>query len=162
MELKKNTEIYYYQIETWHQLDQYLDLSQQLKTNDLIFKILHEVYTINLNHMVILVSSTSICWRLFVNTSKLSNIYVSSGVIQSLPGPGHPGSQGRWLIIRICVIWLDLPLLVLNFTHSAIWTLCLTLKTTFWPTFTSVTCQSEERAWPGYLQCWWTILPFIA
>ena len=69
MELnKKNNEIYYYQIETWHQLDQDLDLSQQLKTNDLIFKILHEVYTINLNHMVILVSSTSICWRLFVNT----------------------------------------------------------------------------------------------
>ena len=37
MEFKKNTEIYYYQIETWHQLDQYLDQSQQLKTNDLIF-----------------------------------------------------------------------------------------------------------------------------
>ena len=38
MELnKKNNEIYYYQIETWHQLDQDLDLSQQLKTNDLIF-----------------------------------------------------------------------------------------------------------------------------
>ena len=38
MELnKKNYEIYYYQIETWHQLDQDLDLSQQLKTNDLIF-----------------------------------------------------------------------------------------------------------------------------
>ena len=34
---KKNNEIYYYQIETWHQLDQDLDLSQQLKTNDLIF-----------------------------------------------------------------------------------------------------------------------------
>ena len=40
MELKKkkNAEIYYYQIETWHQLDQDLDLSQQLKTNDLIFR----------------------------------------------------------------------------------------------------------------------------
>ena len=38
MELnKKNNKIYYYQIETWHQLDQDLDLSQQLKTNDLIF-----------------------------------------------------------------------------------------------------------------------------
>ena len=38
MELKKkNNEIYYHQIETWHQLDQDLDLSQQLKTNDLIF-----------------------------------------------------------------------------------------------------------------------------
>ena len=38
MELnKKNNEIYYYQIETWHQLDQDLDLSQQLKTNGLIF-----------------------------------------------------------------------------------------------------------------------------
>ena len=58
---KNNNEIYYYQIETWHQLDQDLDLSQQLKTNDLIFWILREVYTINLNHMVILVSSTSIC-----------------------------------------------------------------------------------------------------
>ena len=69
LNLKRYTEIYYYQIETWHQLDQDLDLSQQLKTNDLIFSFLHEVYTINLNHMVILVSSTSICWRLFVNTS---------------------------------------------------------------------------------------------
>ena len=66
-------------------------------------------------------------------------IYVSSGVILSHPGPGHPGSQGRWLIIRIRVIWLDLPLLVLNCTHSVIWIFCLTLKTTFWPTFTSVT-----------------------
>ena len=59
-------------------------------------------------------------------------IYVSSGVIQSHPGLGHPGSQGRWLIIRIRVIWLDLPLLVLNGAHSVIWTLCLTPKTTFW------------------------------
>ena len=38
MELKKKkTEIYYHQTETWHQLDQYLDPSQQLKTSDLIF-----------------------------------------------------------------------------------------------------------------------------
>ena len=36
MELK-NTEIYYYQIETWQQLIQELGLSQQLETNDLIF-----------------------------------------------------------------------------------------------------------------------------
>ena len=69
--------------------------------------------------------------------------YVSSGVIQSHPEPGHPGSQGRWLIIRIRVIWLDLPLLFLNCTHSVIWTLCLTLKTTFWPTFTSVNLRQE-------------------
>ena len=69
---------------------------------------------------------------------------MSSGVIQSHPGPGHPGSQGRWLIIRICVIWLDLPLLVLNCTHSVIWTFSVTLKTTFWPTFTSVTLRQEH------------------
>ena len=69
--------------------------------------------------------------------------YVSSGVIQSHPGPGHPGSQGRWLIIRIRVIWLDLPLLFLNCTHSVIWTFCLTLKRTFWPTFTSVNLRQE-------------------
>ena len=68
---------------------------------------------------------------------------MSSGVIQSHPGPGHPGSQGRWLIIRIRVIWLDLPLLFLNCTHSVIWTFCLTLKTTFWPTFTSVNLRQE-------------------
>ena len=97
--------------------------------------------------MVILVSSTSICWRLFVNPPlswliivHSCQIYVSSGVIQSHPGPGHPGSQ---LIIRICVIWLDLPLLVLNCTHSVTWTFCLTLKTTFWPTFTSVNLRQE-------------------
>ena len=63
--------------------------------------------------------------------------------VQSHPGPGHPGSQGRWLIIRIRVIWLDLPLLFLNCTHSVIWTFCLTLKTTFWPTFTSVNLRQE-------------------
>ena len=73
---------------------------------------------------------------------------MSSGVIQSHPGPEHPGSQGRWLIIRIRVIWLDLPLLVLNCTHSVIWTLCLTLKTTFWPTFTSVTSVNLRQE-PG-------------
>ena len=70
-------------------------------------------------------------------------------VIQSHPGPGHPGSQGRWLIIRIRVIWLDLPLVVLNCTHSVIWTFCLTLKTTFWPTFTSVNVSiwGKSLAW---------------
>ena len=73
---------------------------------------------------------------------------MSSGVIQSHPGPGHPGSQGRWLIIIIRVIWLDLPLLVLNYTHSVIWTFCLTLKTTFWPTFTSVTSVNLRQE-PG-------------
>ena len=43
-------------------------------------------------------------------------VNVSSGVIQSHPGPRHPGSQGRWLIIRIRVIWLDLSLFVLKCT----------------------------------------------
>ena len=89
--------------------------------------------------MVILVCSTSICWRLFVNTSLFIAVKYMCPVVSSCHTLGlDTQASRRWLIIRIRVIWLDLPLLVLNCTHSVIWIFCLTLKTTFWP-FTSVT-----------------------